>query len=473
MVMETPNEFDRSALPIRVRSWPRALVAVFVTAAILSGSFAAAGQEEPTSTTIDDTPTSVDATTTTVASDSTSTTATSSEPSTETTAAASEATPSTADNSAAKARAVANLNLAKAADVEIARELGQINTAANTTMEKIDEANQRIEQTAAVLTRSAEELEASGRRQAQIESDLRVKAIEGFKTRTLGGDNPILTDMDLNRAIRQNGLLAQASLSTAELLEELRALLEERRLANAEAEQAKEEAEAAEAVLQEELAILEEQQSAQLQLKAEAERRVDVWAGELTAYAKADAAIQRVIIERANKTPVPTPAAPEAPAEDEPDDAPATEDEPDAPAEDEPAEPAPPAPATSGFQWPVNATVTSEYGYRIHPVYRTRRLHSGMDIGAPGGTPIASANNGVVIFVGRQGGYGNTIIVDHGGGITTLYAHQSKFGTSVGQAVSRGDVIGFVGATGTATGNHLHFEVRVNGSPSNPRNYLP
>ncbi|MDH3301060.1 MAG: peptidoglycan DD-metalloendopeptidase family protein [Acidimicrobiia bacterium] len=428
---------------------------------VFSGSFAAAGQDESTSTTVAQTTTSSETTTTTA--ETTSTTAgtnASSQSTTATTAAGSEAgvTTSTADDSAAKARAVANLNLAKAADVEIARGLNEINAAANETLEKIDEANLRIEQTDAILDRTAEELEASGRRQTEIESDLRVKAIEGFKTRTLGGANPLLTDMDLNRAIRQNGLLEQASLSTAELLEELRAILEERRLANAEAEQAKADAEAAEEVLQQELALLKDQQAAQLELKAEAERRVDIWAGELTAYAREDAAIQRVIVEKSGKTPVTTTA--NTPAEA-------------APAEAPPAVNTPAPASTSGFQWPINARVTSEYGYRVHPVYGSRRLHAGMDIGAAGGTPIASANTGVVIFAGRQGGYGNTIIVDHGGGITTLYAHQSRLGASVGQSVNRGDIIGYVGATGTATGNHLHFEVRVNGSPTNPRNYLP
>jgi murein DD-endopeptidase MepM/ murein hydrolase activator NlpD len=255
--------------------------------------------------------------------------------------------------------------------------------------------------------------------------------------------NPLLTNIDLNRALRQNGLLAQASLSTAELLEELRGLLEQRRVANAEAATAKDDAEAAGDVLQEELAVLKEQQGVQLGLKAEAERRIDIWAGELTAYAREDAAIQRVIVEKADKTEVST------------------------------AVNNPTTPSLAGFQWPVNARVTSEFGYRTHPVYRTRRLHAGMDIGAPRGTPIASSNDGVVIFAGRQGGYGNTVIVDHGGGVTTLYAHQTSFNTSVGQLVSRGDIVGFVGATGTATGNHLHFEVRVSGSPTNPRKYLP
>lgn len=468
MVMDTSHAKQRPAPLIASRRLRRGLAAVTTAVFVLSGSFAAAGQE-PTPTTVEQTTASSETTTTTSAETSTSTTTgteTTAQSSTTAAGGEAESTRTTADNAAAKARAVANLNLAKAADVEIARGLNEINTAANSTLEKIDAANLRIDQTEAILARTADELEASGQRQAEIESDLRVKAIEGFKTRTVGGANPLLTDVDLNRAIRQNALLAQASLSTAELLEELRSLLEERRLANAEAEQAKAEAEAAEEVLQEELVLLKEQQAAQLQLKAEAERRVDIWAGELTAYAREDAAIQQVIVEKAGKTPVAAPATPVATPTEAP------------PAEDTPSEPPPaastPTPAsTSGFQWPITARVTSEYGYRVHPVYGSRRLHAGIDIGAAGGTPIASSNGGVVIFAGRQGGYGNTIIVDHGGGITTLYAHQSRLGASVGQAVNRGDIIGYVGATGTATGNHLHFEVRVNGSPTNPRNYLP
>ncbi len=419
-----------------------------VLALVASAPFSAAGQDTTSSTGQESTTTTSEPSTTsetTAGSTSSSdTTVTTDSGSTATTAAGTESsTTSTTDNSAAKAKAVANLNLAKAADEEIARQLEEINASANATQEKIDEANLRIEQADAVLSRTEEQLDSSDERQRDIEDDLRVKAVEGFKTRTVGVPNPLLSEADLNQAIRQNGLLAQASLSTAELLEELRALLEERRLAKAEAAQAKEAAEAAEAELQAELSLLKDQQAARLELKAEAERRVDVWAAELTAYAAADAAIKQVIVEKAAPTPVTT------------------------------AINAPSQPSTSGFQWPVNAKVTSEYGYRIHPVYGRRRLHSGIDIGAAGGTPIAASNDGVVIFAGRQGGYGNTVIIDHGGGITTLYAHQSRIGASVGQAVDRGDIVGAVGATGTATGNHLHFEVRVNGSPTNPRNYLP
>jgi murein DD-endopeptidase MepM/ murein hydrolase activator NlpD len=121
---------------------------------------------------------------------------------------------------------------------------------------------------------------------------------------------------------------------------------------------------------------------------------------------------------------------------------------------------------------PTEGRVSSEFGYRIHPISGARRLHAGMDIAAPGGTPIHAGAAGAVTFVGWRGGYGNTVIVDHGGGISTLYAHQSRTGTSVGSQVRQGEVIGFVGTTGYSTGNHLHWEVHVNGDPQNPRNFL-
>ncbi|MEE8602693.1 murein hydrolase activator EnvC family protein [Euzebya tangerina] len=124
------------------------------------------------------------------------------------------------------------------------------------------------------------------------------------------------------------------------------------------------------------------------------------------------------------------------------------------------------------FILPVGGRISSEFGYRVHPISGSTRLHAGMDIAAGTGTPIGAAGSGTVIFTGWRGGYGNTVIVDHGGGITTLYAHQSRIGASVGQSVSTGQVIGYVGSTGYSTGPHLHWEVRVGGSPTNPRGYI-
>jgi murein DD-endopeptidase MepM/ murein hydrolase activator NlpD len=100
-------------------------------------------------------------------------------------------------------------------------------------------------------------------------------------------------------------------------------------------------------------------------------------------------------------------------------------------------------------------------------------MHTGIDIAARGGTPIGAAKAGEVIYVGWLGGYGNTVLVDHGDGIATLYAHQSRLAAAEGQVVNQGDIVGFVGTTGHSTGNHLHFEVRVDAQPRNPRPYLP
>ncbi len=119
------------------------------------------------------------------------------------------------------------------------------------------------------------------------------------------------------------------------------------------------------------------------------------------------------------------------------------------------------------WRWPANGTVTSEYGSRWG------RLHAGIDIAGGHGSAITAARGGTVSSTGRMGGYGNLVLVDHGGGIVTAYAHLSSIEVGVGQSVSAGQRIGGMGCTGSCTGTHLHFEVRVNGNAQNPRGYLP
>lgn len=120
----------------------------------------------------------------------------------------------------------------------------------------------------------------------------------------------------------------------------------------------------------------------------------------------------------------------------------------------------------AGFIWPVNAPITSPFGWRWG------RMHEGVDLGAAYGTPIAAAAAGVVIYAGWEGGYGNLVVIDHGGGLATAYGHQSRIAVSVGQSVGQGQTIGYVGSTGHSTGPHLHFEVRVNGQAVDPLGYL-
>ena len=116
--------------------------------------------------------------------------------------------------------------------------------------------------------------------------------------------------------------------------------------------------------------------------------------------------------------------------------------------------------------WPVSGAFTSPFGPRWG------RLHAGIDLAAPEGTPIRAAESGRVVLAGWTGGYGNYTCIAHGGALSTCYAHQSRYGTSVGANVSKGQVIGYVGNTGNSTGAHLHFETRVNGTPVNPMGYL-
>jgi murein DD-endopeptidase MepM/ murein hydrolase activator NlpD len=123
-------------------------------------------------------------------------------------------------------------------------------------------------------------------------------------------------------------------------------------------------------------------------------------------------------------------------------------------------------PSSAGLIWPVSGPITSPFGWRWG------RMHQGIDIGVGYGTPIHAAAAGTVIYCGWEEGYGNFVVIDHGGNLATAYGHQSRIAVTCGQQVNQGDTIGYVGCTGHCTGPHLHFEVRVDGNPVDPMGYL-
>ena len=130
----------------------------------------------------------------------------------------------------------------------------------------------------------------------------------------------------------------------------------------------------------------------------------------------------------------------------------------------------------SGFIKPIGGRITSPFGWRVHPIFRSRSFHSGVDIGGPYNGNVRASNAGKVIYTGWYGGYGKVVIIDHGrvgsNPVTTLYAHLNSTHVSVGEYVSKGQVVGYEGTTGYSTGPHVHFEVRVQGRPTNPLNYI-
>ncbi|MDU2063556.1 MAG: peptidoglycan DD-metalloendopeptidase family protein [Sporomusaceae bacterium] len=128
---------------------------------------------------------------------------------------------------------------------------------------------------------------------------------------------------------------------------------------------------------------------------------------------------------------------------------------------------------SGAMMWPISGPITSPFGGRNHPVFGDPRFHTGIDIGADYGDTVVAADSGVVIYADWMGGYGKAVMIDHGNGITTLYGHNSQLLVSEGQQIGKGQAVALAGATGYATGPHVHFEVRENGTPVNPMGYLP
>ena len=186
-------------------------------------------------------------------------------------------------------------------------------------------------------------------------------------------------------------------------------------------------------ILDEERSSLAGQAATQVARLESIERDIDEFESEISALAREESSIRSAII--AASTPSPTIDAP------------------------------------GQIARPVPGRVSSGFGKRVHPISKTVKMHNGVDMNASHGDRIIAAEDGVVILSGVKGGYGNTVMIDHGGGMVTLYAHQSKLGVSVGKTVTRGQTVGWIGSTGQSTGPHLHFEVRINGRPVNPVSY--
>jgi murein DD-endopeptidase MepM/ murein hydrolase activator NlpD len=299
-------------------------------------------------------------------------------------------------------------------------------------------------QAAAVAERELKELtaklEATRKQRDVLRTQVKDRAIAAYINPTGTAIARVFTAKDITEATRKRELLDQVMSGNGELLDRLHATEED--LGIAQAAQAK----VAERVAQRRrtaearLVALKKVRYEQARLRGALQERIDHFLAEADVVARQEATLAAFI--RTNSVPQRASRSAVDPGTDG-------------------------RVSGAGLIWPVRGPVTSGYGMRWG------RMHQGIDIGAGTGVPIRAAKGGTVTFAGTMSGYGNVVIIDHGGGFSTLYAHQSRLGSSVGQDVGQGQVIGYVGSTGHSTGPHLHFETRVNGSPRNPRNYLP
>lgn len=338
-----------------------------------------------------------------------------------------------------RAKLAAQLNHLRASDAQLSGAVKILDRQVAAQQAGADAARQAVQAALAAVAQSEAKIAATETEMTTLHTAVVNRAVSVYvrpKDSALVG---VIGAKDLSDASRRSSLLAQVTSKDRDVLDRLRALREDLGDEQVKAAAARDlAAERREAVLAR-LSELQKARREKQRLSAALDARIREYQAEADAVAAQESGLTALIRSREQ-----------------------------ARASRSAADPGPDGRISgAGLSWPLRGSVTSGFGPRWG------RLHAGIDIGAGSGTPIRAAKGGEVIFAGSMSGYGNCVIIDHGGGLTTLYAHQSRLGTNDGASVGQGEVIGYVGSTGHSTGPHLHFETRVSGSPQNPRRYLP
>jgi murein DD-endopeptidase MepM/ murein hydrolase activator NlpD len=334
---------------------------------------------------------------------------------------------------ARKAKLAAQLNTLKASETQLLTAARDLNDQVLAQAAKVDAARQAVKAATAELNEAQQSLAETKSSITSLSRALVDRAVEAYMSPGSSDPTGFEDTKDLAAAARKQALLDSVSSNDNDLIDELNAAKEDYAVQAAAAKAAQAKAQARKSQTEAALASLEKAQAQHRRLVAAVTAHQKEVLSEIDAQAKADSELTRIINQRASSAGSGAGTT---------------------------------ARNASGCIWPAKGRVSSEYGRRWG------KLHAGIDIAAPTGTPIWAAKAGTVIFSGQQSGYGNVIIIDHGGGFTTLYGHQSRRIAQVGQHVSQGQLIGKVGSTGHSTGSHVHFETRYGGSPRNPRTCL-
>lgn len=335
------------------------------------------------------------------------------------------------------AEVAAELELLEAEDAEVLTALQAMQAAVSFQQAKVDAARADIVNARLQLRQREAEERRTEVAIGELEAQAALLAVDSY----VGRADPSavwLSADDLGAAARESAYLALASGEVSDVADELEQLRSEREAATLAADALREELITLEVELADHLAVLEERKAVQQQIHTELQGRIDeVEARQDALEAESAALTEWIRTETARQASLIT------------------------------------TPSSSGFVRPTNGSIGSGFGPRLHPILGYARMHSGVDISGATGQTIVSANGGRILYAGWRGGYGNTVIIDHGGGVTSLYAHMSSIEASTGQSVGRGERIGGVGSTGLSTGPHLHFEIRVDGEPVDPLRYIP
>jgi murein DD-endopeptidase MepM/ murein hydrolase activator NlpD len=343
---------------------------------------------------------------------------------------------------AKKAQAAAQLDTLKANDAELEAAVRALDAGVAIEAANTDAAQQALRAAERSLTTAQARLAATEAKMADLRARVSEAAVRAYVHP--GGDTllEIVRSKDLGEASRRQALLAHVVSSDRDIVDQMRAARQDEQMEKENLAEAASVAAERKKAAAEKLAGLEKARNDQVKLKNALDARIEQVTSEVAALSREEATLSALIRSRqaeASRAPAPAAAANAAPARV----------------------------GGSGVAWPTNGSVTSGFGYRWGS------LHAGIDIANGQGTPIRAAKGGTVILAGWNGGYGNCIVIDHGGGFSTLYGHMTRLRASDGQRVSQGDLIGDMGSTGNSTGSHLHFETRVNGSPQDPARYLP
>lgn len=359
-----------------------------------------------------------------------------------------------------QAQMATQLDHLKASDAELEAAVGVLGGQVKAQEASAESAGQAVEAAMAAVAGAQARIAATEKRMGQLRQAVVGRAVSAYVRPQDQAFTEVIQAKDLGEASRRSTLLNQVNNNDRDVMDQLRSVGQDLAEQRVLLEKARKVAEERRNVERARLAELRRAQQERQRLSAALDGRISEYQAEANQVSSQEAGLSALIQTKEQALAAQAAAAAAARAAAGPAAVPLPGRGAVDPGSDGRV-------SGMGLIWPLRGTVTSPYGSRWG------RLHAGIDISGGMGTPIRASKAGIVIFAGQMSGYGNTVIINHGGGFSTLYAHQSRLGTNDGASVAQGQVIGLVGSTGHSTGPHLHFETRVGGSPQNPMRYLP